>query len=186
MVHLDSITTKTGDAGRTRLGDGTEVSKTDLRIESLGSIDELNCLIGLCNAQGIGEPYFSWLRQVQNDLFDLGADVSIPLHHDASKKRTPRLKQDRVQQLDDWLGELHQQLPALSSFILPGGSVCTATLHLARSVCRRAERDLLRLAETEEVSRQMTIYLNRLSDLLFQIARITEEPENPAPLWKPG
>jgi len=186
MVHLNSITTKTGDAGRTRLGDGTEVSKTDLRIESLGSIDELNSMLGLCCAQNLCKPYFSWLRQVQNDLFDLGAEVSVPLHNDASKKRTPRLKPERVQQLDDWLEELHQQLPALSSFILPGGSVCTATLHLARSVCRRAERDLLRLAETEEVRQPMAIYLNRLSDLLFQIARITEEPENPAPLWKPG
>ncbi len=186
MVYLDSITTKTGDAGRTRLGDGTEVSKTDLRIEALGSIDELNSLLGLCNAHGVPEPYFSWVRQIQNDLFDLGADISIPSQNGASNKRTPRLKEERVQQLDDWLEELHQQLPALSSFILPGGSVCTATLHLARSVCRRAERDLFRLAETEPVAASMTIYLNRLSDLLFQIARITENPQNPAPLWKPG
>ncbi len=186
MVHLDSITTKTGDAGRTRLGDGTEVSKTDLRIEALGSIDELNCVLGLCNAQSVCEPYFSWLRQVQNDLFDLGADVSIASKKDSIKKRTPRFKAERVQQLDGWLEELHQQLPALTSFILPGGTICTATLHLARSVCRRAERDLLRLAEKEEVDRQMTIYLNRLSDLLFQIARIKEDPETPVPLWKPG
>ncbi len=186
MVHLDSITTKTGDAGRTRLGDGTEVSKTDLRIEALGSIDELNSLLGLCNAQSVCEPYLSWLRQVQNDLFDLGADVSIPSKKDSIKKRTPRFKAERVQQLDGWLEELHQQLPALTSFILPGGTICTATLHLARSVCRRAERDLLRLAEKMEVDQQMTIYLNRLSDLLFQIARITEDPENPAALWKPG
>ncbi len=186
MVYLDSITTKTGDAGRTRLGDGTEVSKTDLRIEALGSIDELNSMLGLCCAQGVCEPYFSWVRQIQNDLFDLGADISIPLQNDVANKRTPRFKEERVRQLDDWLKELHQQLPALSSFILPGGSLCTATLHLARSVCRRAERDLFRLAETEPIAASMTIYLNRLSDLLFQIARITDDPQNPAPLWKPG
>ncbi len=186
MVHLDSITTKTGDAGRTRLGDGTEVSKTDLRIEALGSIDELNCLLGLSHAQQLREPYSGWIRKIQNDLFDLGAELSVVPKEDAINKKTPRFKMERVQQLDGWLEELHQQLPALTSFILPGGTVCTATLHLARALCRRAERDLLRLAEKEKVNQAMTIYLNRLSDLLFQIARISEDPENPAPLWRPG
>ena len=193
MVHLDSITTKTGDAGQTRLGDGSEVSKTSQRIEAMGTIDELNCLIGLSCAYGVGEPYFSWLSQIQNDLFDLGADLSIPETSPedsdqtaALKQRPRRLQCANVQQLEDWLAELRQQLPALSSFILPGGSVSSATLHLARAVCRRAERETLKLAGNQPVAQDITIYLNRLSDLLFQLARITEDPKNPAPLWKPG
>jgi len=193
MVHLDSITTKTGDAGCTRLGDGTEISKTAQRIEAMGAVDELNSFIGLSCAYGVEEPYFSWLRRIQNDLFDLGADLSIPLNASPDcpqantiSQRPMRLTETKIRQLDSWLEELYQKLPALSSFILPGGSDCSASLHLARSVCRRAEREFLKITPPESVSSESGVYLNRLSDLLFQLARITEDPQNPAPLWKPG
>lgn len=193
MVRLDSITTKTGDAGQTRLGDGTEVSKTTKRIEAIGAIDEMNSVIGLCCAHGIQEPYLSWLKTIQNDLFDLGAELSVPESASTDctkgasvKQRKQYFDKTKIPQLENWLAELHEQLPALDSFILPGGSVIAATLHLARSITRRAERETLRLTQEEVVSSEITIYLNRLSDLLFQLARITEDPQTPATLWKPG
>ncbi|TWT62719.1 cob(I)yrinic acid a,c-diamide adenosyltransferase [Rubinisphaera italica] len=184
MVHLDNITTKTGDAGTTRLGDGTEVTKFDPRIECLGSLDELNAHLGLALAGPVPATYYDWIRQIQNDLFDLGAELCVPA--DSEIQIPPRITNHQVKRLENWLGKLHKKLPALSSFILPGGAPLPASLHLARTVCRRAERDLWKLADQEKVSDQGMIYLNRLSDLLFQLARITEDPENPAPLWMPA
>ncbi|MCG6154877.1 cob(I)yrinic acid a,c-diamide adenosyltransferase [Rubinisphaera margarita] len=184
MVYLNNITTKTGDGGTTRLGDGSEVSKFDIRIETLGTIEELNAHLGFALAQGIAAPWHDRLRKVQNDLFDLGADLCIPAESDVSSPF--RFNQSQTNRLDNWMVEINRKLPPLTSFILPGGTLAAASVHLARTVCRRAERILWQLAAEHEVPKDACIYLNRLSDLLFQISRIIDDPGNPAPLWVPS
>lgn len=185
MVRLTSITTKAGDAGQTGLGDGSRVPKYHPRIEALGTVDELNAVLGMVLTNSLPEAHASGLRQIQNDLFDLGADLCFPAESDGSP-RPALLRQPHVQRLDDWLEQLHPLLPALESFILPGGGVVSASLHWARTICRRAERQVLALQATETVPALLVVYLNRLSDLLFQLARINEDAHQPAPLWKPS
>lgn len=183
MVRLTSITTKAGDAGQTGLGDGSRVAKSSVRVEAMGTVDELNSVLGMVVSTDPPEPYRVWLRQIQNDLFDLGADLCFPTR---PADYPPLFSSDHVNRLDSWLEELQPLLPPLESFILPGGASSPASLHWARTVCRRTERTVLRLQEEEPLEPLFVVYLNRLSDLLFQLARVCEDPAHPAPLWKPS
>lgn len=184
MPRLTSITTRSGDAGQTGLGDGTRVPKTHPRITVLGELDELNAALGVVLIEAVPQPYRDWLLRMQNDLFDLGGELCFPV---ATGGAFPGLFQPRhLQQLDDWLEQVHPLLAPLENFILPGGGSVSARLHWGRTVCRRAERSVLLLAENESVPELAIQYLNRLSDLLFQLARLLEDPACPTPLWQPA
>ena len=165
--RLSSIATRTGDGGSTGLGDGSRVSKADPRVAAMGDIDELNSAIGLLIAFGVptGELRVgTLLGQIQQDLFDLGGELSIPGY--------TLLKAERVAALDEWLKAANATLPRLQEFILPGGSIPAAQAHMCRTVCRRAERAVVDLAQSQAVSNTVRQYLNRLSDLLFVMARL--------------
>jgi cob(I)alamin adenosyltransferase len=164
MGHrLSKITTRTGDAGETGLGDGTRVAKDSARIATLGDIDELNSTIGLLLSEEIPPEVRAVLEQVQHDLFDLGGELSIPGHS--------LLKEQQVENLEHSVEEWNSKLSPLKEFILPGGSRAAAAAHLARTVCRRAERALVALGRSEPVGDAARRYLNRLSDLLFVAGR---------------
>jgi len=165
MVRLTRIYTRTGDDGTTGLGDGSRVRKTSPRIEAYGTADELNAVVGLC-AELAQEPLLARLRTLQQDLFDLGADLCVP-----AGKKPALVGAARVQRLEAWIDEANEKLAPLTSFILPGGGPLAAHLHLARTVCRRAERRALTLAEQEPVDVQGLLFLNRLSDLFFVWSR---------------
>ena len=164
MGHrLSKIATRTGDAGDTGLGDGTRVAKDSARIQALGDIDELNSSLGLVLAEDVPGAVRNFVQQVQQDLFDLGGEVSIPGHRIVGEAHVARL--DR--RLETW----NAPLPALKEFILPGGTRAAAAAHLARTVCRRAERSLVALGRREKVGEPARRYLNRLSDVLFVLGR---------------
>jgi len=164
MGHrLSKITTRTGDAGDTGLGDGSRVPKQSARIQALGDIDELNCAIGVVLAEDLTEAMRRSFEQVQHDLFDLGGEVSIPGHRMLTEAQVARLEADQ----EMWNAEL----APLKEFVLPGGSRAAAAAHLARTVCRRAERSVVALGRNESVSDHARRYLNRLSDLLFVAGR---------------
>jgi cob(I)alamin adenosyltransferase len=165
MGHrLSKITTRTGDAGETGLGDGTRVSKDSARVQALGDIDELNCVLGLVLAEDVPEAMREALVQVQHDLFDLGGEISIPGHK--------LLKPSRVEALEETLETWNAGLEPLKEFILPGGTRAAAAAHLARTVCRRAERSVVALGRKDKVGDPARRYLNRLSDLLFVAGRL--------------
>lgn len=165
MGHrLSKITTRTGDAGDTGLGDGSRVPKDHARIAALGDIDELNSALGLVLAEELPKEVRAVLGEVQQDLFDLGGELSIPGHS--------LLKPDRVEFLEEALAAWNEGLAPLKEFILPGGSRAAAAAHLARTVCRRAERSAVALGRKDKVSEQVRQYLNRLSDLLFVAGRV--------------
>jgi cob(I)alamin adenosyltransferase len=165
MAHrLSKITTRTGDAGETGLGDGARVPKDSARIHALGDIDELNSALGLVLAEEVPAALREALGEVQHDLFDLGGELSIPGHQ--------LLREEQVVRLEQALEAWNADLPALKEFILPGGSRAAAAAHLARTICRRAERSVVTLAKTESVGEQGRRYLNRLSDLLFVTGRV--------------
>lgn len=162
--RLSKIYTRTGDDGSTGLGDGTRTGKDSARVNAYGTVDELNSTIGMVLACELPDPVRELLTQVQHDLFDLGGELCIPgmaMVHDAD-----------VERLERELDTLNEPLPALKDFILPGGGMAAATCHLARTVCRRAERDAIALSRAETVRSEAIRYLNRLSDLLFVIARV--------------
>jgi len=161
--RLSKIATRTGDAGETGLGDGSRVAKDALRIHALGDIDELNSCLGVLLAEKMPAALRKALLQVQHDLFDLGGEVCIPGHS--------MIKEAQVLHLDALLAAYNGKLPALKEFILPGGSRAAAVAHLARTVCRRAERSLVALGRAEPVGEHARQYLNRLSDLLFVLGR---------------
>ena len=164
MGHrLSKITTRTGDAGQTGLGDGTRVAKDSARIAALGDVDELNCAIGVVLAEEVPQELRIALEQVQHDLFDLGGELSIPGHS--------ILSGEQVQSLEKHLEAWNAKLAPLEEFILPGGSRAAACAHLARTVCRRAERTVVALGTKEPVGEHVRRYLNRLSDLLFVAGR---------------
>jgi cob(I)alamin adenosyltransferase len=181
-VRLDRIYTRGGDAGETSLGSGERVAKDDARIEAYGDVDELNALLGVALARGAAaDP----LERIQNDLFDVGADLAVPLAD--TKRERLRVTAEQVAWLEERCDEANADLPMLRSFILPGGTETAALLHLARTVCRRAERRVVTLAGREEVNPQARAYLNRLSDLLFILARAANAQAGAEePLWKPG
>jgi len=165
MAHrLSKIATRTGDTGETGLGDGTRVPKECARVQVLGDIDELNSAIGMVLAEDVPEAMRQALELVQQDLLDLGGEVSIPGHALLGEKHVARIDQ----LLEQW----NHDLPPLKEFILPGGSRAAAAAHLARTVCRRAERSLVGLGRREPVGERARQYLNRLSDLLFVAGRL--------------
>ncbi|MGD2139301.1 MAG: cob(I)yrinic acid a,c-diamide adenosyltransferase [Burkholderiales bacterium] len=162
--RLSKIYTRTGDTGTTGLGDGSRVPKDSARIESIGAVDELNSSIGVVLAESIPEAVACVLIRVQHELFDLGGELSIPGY--------VAIDEQHVSQLEKDLDGFNADLPALKEFILPGGARCAALGHVARATCRRAERQLVKLTQTEQVSPLPQRYLNRLSDLLFVICRV--------------
>lgn len=167
MGHrLSAIATRTGDQGTTGLGDGSRVSKTDPRVNAMGDVDELNSAVGLLIAFGLPAEVAADARliDVQQDLLDLGGELSIPGY--------TLLKAERVVSLDAWLAALNATLPRLQEFVRPGGSIPAAQAHMCRTICRRAERSVIALAEVQAVSHTGRQYLNRLSDLMFVLARV--------------
>ena len=182
-VRLTRIYTRGGDAGETSLGNGSRVSKLDSRITAYGTTDELNSLVGVVLTGDCPSELAEPLRRIQNEIFDVGADLSVPF---AVEGRL-RVDQVMVDELEALCDRFNEVLPDLTSFVLPGGTATAAALHVARTVCRRAEREVLLAAGEHDVNPLAAVYLNRLSDLLFILAR----PANALagadePLWKPG
>jgi cob(I)alamin adenosyltransferase len=185
-VNLTRIYTRLGDGGETHLGDMSRVPKTDPRIEAYGTVDELNAQIGLALAAAdLPEPYAAWLRRVQNDLFDVGADLSVPAQAAPTRRTGDRLRvrEDQTAWLEARCDEVNAELEPLRSFVLPGGTPAGAHLHVCRTVCRRAERRVI--ACGDRVSPETVRYLNRLSDLLFILSRGANGPAGEV-LWSPG
>jgi len=170
MPRLTKIYTRTGDEGLTSLGGGKRVTKDSLRIEAFGTVDELNAHIGLALALGVHTSLLSFLKKIQNDAFHLGSDLCMP-EADKQKKPVPKIEQRHVDELEGWMDRLLAELSPLENFILPGGSSSAAQLHVARTVCRRAERVVIALSKKEQVGPFTIKYLNRLSDALFVLAR---------------
>jgi cob(I)alamin adenosyltransferase len=164
------IYTKTGDRGQTGLLGGTRVSKADLRVAAYGDIDELNSVIGLARAEGVEARVDAWLHVIQSELFDLGAELATTPDKSVKLSAT-LLGEAEIARLESHIDALEADLPELTAFILPGGSKAAATLHLARTVCRRAERTIVLLADREPVRNEVVRHVNRLSDLLFVMAR---------------
>ncbi len=186
MVTLNRIYTRTGDAGTTRLATGKPVSKADLRVEAYGAVDETNACIGLARVHTAGD-FDALLARLQNELFDLGADLSTPAKPDEAPGARLRILDSQVARLESEIDGLNDQLPALASFVLPAGTPAAAALHLARTVCRRAEREAVRLVESgEPVSPPALRYLNRLSDLLFVAARYANDKGAAEVFWRSG
>jgi cob(I)alamin adenosyltransferase len=179
-VNLTRIYTRLGDDGATHLGDMTRVPKTDARIEAYGTIDELNAQIGVTRTvDGLPAEQEQWLARVQNDLFDLGADLSVP---EGGERTRLRVRPEQTSWLEELCDQVNADLKPLKSFVLPGGTAAAAQLHVCRTVCRRAERRAV--ACGDEINREIVRYLNRLSDLLFILARAANAGEEP--LWEPG
>lgn len=182
-VRLTRIYTRGGDQGETSLGDGTRVSKLDARIGAFGSVDEVNSALGVALALGVPAPVAAVLDRVQNELFDVGADLSVPPEVEGRLRVTEAM----VDVLEQDCDRFNARLPELRSFVLPGGTVAAAQLHVARTACRSAERAALAAAGAHEVSALVLVYLNRLSDLLFILARaVNAHDGRDEPLWKPG
>ncbi|WP_299839214.1 cob(I)yrinic acid a,c-diamide adenosyltransferase [uncultured Jannaschia sp.] len=187
MVVLSKIYTRTGDAGTTALGDGTRVPKTSARVEAYGTVDEANATIGLARLHVEGE-LDDRLARIQNDLFDLGADMCRPgMARDAEAEHPPlRMTQGQVDRLESEIDAMNDALEPLRSFVLPGGSALAAHLHLCRTVTRRAERLAMALAGQEDVNAAAVTYLNRLSDWFFVASRIANDDGRADVLWVPG
>jgi cob(I)alamin adenosyltransferase len=182
-VRLTKIYTRGGDAGETSLGDGSRVPKLDERIGAYGAVDELNSSLGVVLAVSCPEPIHAVLERVQNELFDLGADLSVPL----SIQGRLRITQSQVDRLEADCDSFNAELSELKSFVLPGGDEVAARMHVARALCRRAERDALVAAGAHDVNPLALVYLNRLSDLLFILARAANAAAgHEEPLWRPG
>jgi cob(I)alamin adenosyltransferase len=180
-VRLDRIYTRGGDRGETSLGDGSRVAKVDPRIEAYGTVDELNAAVGLA-VISVPAEMRPWLERIQNELFDVGADLSVPL---AASGERLRVEQSAVEALEEVCDLVNERLEPLRSFVLPGGTEAAARLHVARTICRRAERRTVALAASEPVNPIAIAYLNRLSDLLFILARAANLGASET-LWKPG
>jgi cob(I)alamin adenosyltransferase len=181
-VRLTRIYTRGGDRGETSLGDGSRVSKLDARVGAFGAVDEVNSLLGVVLAGDVPERLRPLLERVQNDLFDVGADLSVPV---GARGDRLRIVQEQVDSLERDCDELNAGLRELRSFVLPGGTPAAAGLQLARAVCRRAEREAMKAAAEHEINPLAAIYLNRLSDLLFIAARAANAGID-EPLWHPG
>jgi len=184
MVYLSRIYTKTGDAGETSLGDGSRAGKDAPRVAAYGEVDELNAVLGLLLT--VNPPEADLLRGIQNDLFDMGADLCVPEADEAAPRGRLRVRAEQALHLEAAIDRLNADLAPLTSFILPGGTPAAAWCHLARTVCRRAEREVVALARRERLNPQLVIYLNRLSDLLFVLARVCNQHGRADVLWVPG
>lgn len=182
-VRLTKIYTRGGDAGETSLGDGSRVSKLDCRIGAYGTVDELNSALGVVLAGEVTDELREPLTRIQNELFDVGADLSVPW----GVTDRLRVEQGMIDRLEELCDAFNAALPELRSFVLPGGTEAAARLHVARTLCRRAERDVLLGSQEVELNPLVLRYLNRLSDLLFILARAANARAGFAePLWKPG
>lgn len=189
MVYLNKIYTKSGDQGETGLGTGERVPKTDLRIAAYGAVDELNSMLGVCRTSELPEAIAAMLTSIQNDLFDVGADLCVPESSASQSADVPmplRVQASQVTRLENWIDAANDRLTPLTSFILPGGTTSAAYLHLARAVCRRVERDVCQLMARDAINPNVMIYLNRLSDLLFVLARVSNNNGQTDVLWIPG
>ena len=190
MVKINKIYTKTGDDGSTGLADGSRVKKHDPRPSAYGTVDELNSVLGLIvcllnNSKKENIQMVNLFKQIQNDLFDLGADLSTPTL-DKKKQTALRIVEKQVKNIEKEIDMYNKNLKSLNSFILPGGSELSSWLHLARTVARRAERDLSYLSTIENINKFSLIYLNRLSDLFFVFSRVFNKNGEIDVLWKPG
>jgi cob(I)alamin adenosyltransferase len=190
MVVLSKIYTRTGDKGTTALGSGERVPKHALRIEAYGTVDETNSFVGVARTHlgGSGNAVDAKLARIQNDLFDLGADLCVPDTGEKPKHEPLRVTEAQVKRLEDEIDEMNTELRPLRSFVLPGGTPAAAALHVARTVCRRAERIMVALASEpgEHVSEPALKYINRLSDLLFVASRYVNDRGKSDVLWVPG
>ena len=189
MVRLTRIYTRTGDKGDTGLATGKRIRKHHLRVEAYGGVDETNACVGLVRIHTKGDGVLDpMLARIQNELFDLGADLATPAHGLPEGAQALRVTDDQVTRLESEIDQLNSELSPLNSFVLPGGSEAAAALHLARTVCRRAERAAVALADQpdEEVSGPALRYLNRLSDLLFTASRWANTRGESDVLWRPG
>ena len=184
MVFLSRIYTKSGDGGETGLGDGTRVPKHAPRVHAYGEVDELNSVLGLTIQANPSER--GLLERIQNDLFDVGGDLCVPPAGDEKPGQSLRVQLPQAERLEREIDRRNERLRPLESFVLPGGSPGAAWLHLARAVCRRAERAVTSLMATERVNPNVVVYLNRLSDLLFVMARVANDDGRGDVLWVPG
>ena len=182
MVYLSRIYTKTGDKGDTALGDGSRVPKDHARVTAYGSVDELNAVLGLLRALRPEPAEVPLLCSIQNDLFDVGSDLCMPEQNTSAKRIPP----EYATRLEAAIDRLNANLAPLTSFVLPGGTPAAAWCHFARTVCRAAERDVVTLARQERINPQIVIYLNRLSDLFFVLARVCNDNGRGDVLWQPG
>lgn len=187
LVKLNRIYTRTGDGGSTRLASGAPVSKADLRVEAYGAVDETNAVIGLARLSTRDDATLDpILARIQNELFDLGADLATPAAANEAERPRLRIVEGQVARLEAEIDQLNGAMAELTSFVLPGGSAAAAALHVARTVCRRAERRCVALAAREAVSAAALQYVNRLSDLLFVAARYANDQGRADVLWTPG
>src|SRR6478736_4161249 len=186
VPKLDRIYTKTGDEGMTGLGGGQRVPKDSRRVVTYGTVDELNSLIGVALAGGLCDRLAAELPVIQNELFDLGSDLCWP-SDDPRRARIPTVEARHVEKLERLIDEFNEAVGPLTNFLLPGGSAGAAQLHVARTVCRRAEREAVRLGRDEVIGEFVLAYLNRLSDALFVMARFENQQRGVSePLWQPG
>lgn len=183
MIKLNKIYTKTGDGGDTALGDGERVLKDSLRVSAYGNVDELNASIGIITLYANTELKRK-LKNIQNDLFDIGADLCVPIAE--KNKDRLRLSTNQIETLELEIDEMNSNLEPLNSFILPGGCRSATFLHMARTICRRAERSVVSLRSQEKVNDNTLIYLNRLSDWLFVASRVENQENSSEVLWAPG
>lgn len=193
MVKLNKIYTRTGDDGSTGLADGSRVLKHSLRPQAYGTVDELNASLGLvflCLDNKKDENLFNdikvLIRGIQNDLFDLGADLSTPISKAKQSYKPLRITNNQIKKIEEKIDEYNDELKPLNSFILPGGSEAASLIHLSRTIARRAERDVSLLSSEEEINKNSLVYLNRLSDLLFVLSRVLNENGLNDVLWVPG
>lgn len=186
MPRLTKIYTKKGDGGDTSLGGGQRVPKDNLRVQAYGTVDELNSQLGVALAVGLCDRLAAVLPAIQNELFDLGSDLCF-LEEDKQKYRLPQIEDRHIERLEALIDEMTAVVGPLENFILPGGSLGAAHLQVARTVCRRAEREVATLAHGESIGSHVLAYLNRLSDALFVMARYENHQRGvPEPLWRPG
>jgi len=186
MVYLSRIYTRTGDEGQTSLGDMSRVAKDHPRVTAYGTVDETNAVLGLAVSHLSNGDIADLLRSIQNDLFDVGADLCCPPEDAEKPGDRLRVTSAQVTRLESAIDLYNARLSPLTSFILPGGSIAAAWCHVARTVCRAAERAVVSLMATEKVNPQVVIYLNRLSDLLFVLGRVCNDDGKQDVLWKPG
>ena len=193
MVKLNKIYTRTGDDGSTGLTDGSRVPKHSPRPQAYGSVDELNSSLGIVyfclnkgNSNLLHNEIKNLIREIQNDLFDLGADLATPISKEKEKYPALRIKKKQIDKIENKIDYYNKSLKPLNSFILPGGSEVSTLLHQSRTIARRAERDISLLSSIEDINIQSLIYLNRLSDLLFVLCRVLNENGLKDVLWIPG
>jgi cob(I)alamin adenosyltransferase len=186
MPKLNKLYTRTGDQGMTRLADGQRVPKDSPRVQAYGSVDELNSWLGYALSMDLSEPLQEAVAKIQNELFDLGADLSTPQEAETSF-HVPRIEQRHVDDLESLIDMLNESLSPLDNFVLPGGDRAAAALHIARAVCRRSEREVMVMSREQPIGDYVLPYINRLSDALFVMARWqNNQTGRKEPIWQPG